>query len=35
VIILDRQGREVWRHIGLTQAAEIEQAVRSVEQQAP
>lgn len=31
VIILDRQGREVWRHLGLVQEAELEQAVRAVE----
>jgi hypothetical protein len=32
VIILDQQGREAWRHIGLADEAKIEQAVRAVEQ---
>lgn len=35
VVILDRQGREVWRHLGLIKEAELEQAVRAVEQSAP
>jgi hypothetical protein len=35
VIILDRQGREAWRHIGLVQEGELEQAVRGVEGPAP
>jgi hypothetical protein len=35
VVILDRQGREVWRHIGLIKEAELEQAVRAAEQSSP
>jgi hypothetical protein len=35
VVILDRQGREVWRHLGLIRETELEQAVRAAEQSAP
>jgi hypothetical protein len=31
VVILDQQGREVWRHLGILQERELEQAVRAVE----
>jgi hypothetical protein len=31
VVILDRRGREAWRHVGLAEEAEIEEAVRGVE----
>jgi len=31
VVILDQRGREVWRHLGIVQEGELEQAVRAVE----
>jgi len=31
VIVLDRQGREAWRHIGLIDTSSLDQAVRAVE----
>jgi hypothetical protein len=34
VVILDREGREVRRHLGLVEQKELEQAVRAVEQAA-
>jgi hypothetical protein len=32
VVILDRRGREAWRHIGMVEEPEIERALRAVEQ---
>ena len=31
VVILDREGREAWRHVGLVDEAELEAAVRKIE----
>lgn len=31
IVILDREGREVYRHVGLIEEAALEQAIRSVE----
>jgi hypothetical protein len=31
VVLLDRQGREAWRHVGLCERNEIEQALRALE----
>jgi hypothetical protein len=35
VVILDREGREAWRHLGLIEQKELEQAVRAVERSSP
>lgn len=35
VVILDRQGREAWRHLGVVQENDLEQAVREVEAPKP
>jgi hypothetical protein len=34
IVILDREGREAYRHLGLIEEAALDQAIRSVEQQA-
>ena len=31
IVILDREGREAWRHLGFIEQKELEQAVRAVE----
>jgi len=33
IVILDRESREVFRHVGLIEEAALEQAIRSVEPQ--
>jgi hypothetical protein len=35
IVILDREGREAWRHLGFIEQKEIEQAVRAVERSQP
>lgn len=35
IVILDREGREAWRHLGFIEQKEIDQAVRAVERSQP